>query len=239
MVAPTDDAADVSILLIGDCTLATGYLPPRLRNERVLQARLAEMYPAERVAVVNEGLDSETVLGFLRRYERTMRRYRPDYVFVRYGVNDRRAYGVQGFREQLALLMERLRSDLPETRMLLETGMYVDYPAHYAWDRNRVLEPIYQVMRELAAEQGIPLVEIYRRMEQETAAGNWDLRVRGYGVVDEEMPVIGPGQDHIYGSDVRWFTNIHPNPAGIRLIVDEEATTLRRYWPMTLRTVGK
>jgi len=226
----------VHLLMIGDCTLATSYLPTRLKNERLLEAKLREQYPADNCKVINEGLDGETVAQFLRRYERTFERNpRPDYLLLRYGVNDRKAYGVDGFRERLVELCHRLQSDFPHARLLLETGMYVDYPDHYEFDRNVVLQPIYDVIRELAAQLSWPVVDIYERMRRETEQGNWDLRVRGYGVVDEEIPVLGAGQDHLHVGDVRWWTNIHPNPKGIVAIADEEGQVLQRHWPTTLQ----
>lgn len=221
-------------MLIGDCTLATSYLPQRLKNETALAELLAERYPDD-CTVVNEGLDGETVAQFLKRYDRTFRRNAPpDYIFVRYGVNDRKAYGADGFRERMVELCDRLRSDYPHARLLLETGMYVDYPAHYEFDRNPLLQPIYDVVRELGQRYGVPVVDIYERMRRETEQGNWDLRVRGYGVVDDEIPVLGPGQDHLHAGDVRWWTNIHPNPVGIRVIADEEVRVLQQHWPATL-----
>ena len=226
----------VHLLMIGDCTLATTYLPHRYKNETVLQSLLAAAYPADDCVVTNEGLEGESVAQFLRRYDRTFRRNeRPDYVLVRYGVNDRKLYGVDGFREQLNTLCRRLRSDFPEARLVLETGMYVDYPAHYEFDRNPLLQPIYDVVRELGQRYGAPVVDIYQRMRRETERGNWDLRVRGYGVVDDEIPVLGAGQDHLHSGDVRWWTNIHPNPAGVAVIADEELQVLRRHWPHTLQ----
>lgn len=226
----------VRMLMIGDCTLATSYMPSRYKNERALTDRLRKLYPDDPCTVVNEGLDGESIGKFLKRYERTLRRYEPpDYVLVRYGVNDRREYGVDGFRAALAELCERLRSDLPRARILLETGVFVDYPAHYEFDRNTVLQPIYAAIHEAAQRYAMPVVDVYERMRRETEQGNWDLRVRGYGVVDEDIPVLGAGQDHLHEGDVRWWTNIHPNPAGIAVIADEEAQVLKRHWPDTLR----
>jgi acyl-CoA thioesterase-1 len=223
------------VLMIGDCTLATSYLPTPYKNERVLGNKLRDAYPQDECYVTNEGLDGESVAQFLKRYERTFSRHAPpDYIFVRYGVNDRRAYGPDGFQEQLLCLCERLRDDFPDARLLLETGMYVDYPAHYEWDRNRILQPIYDIVRKVAQRYGAPVVDIYERMRRETKAGNWDLRVRGYGVVDDDQPVLGPGQDYLHVGDVRWWTNIHPNPAGIAVIADEEVQVLQQHWPDTL-----
>jgi lysophospholipase L1-like esterase len=225
----------IHLLMIGDCTLATSYMPPRHKNEQALAAKLRELYPDDQCVITNEGLDGESIAKFLKRYERMRRRVAPpDYVLIRYGVNDRREYGIDGFRGYLVELYERLRTDLPRARILLETGIYVDYPAHYEFDRNSVLQPLYEVIRDLGREYALPVVDIYERMKRETEQGNWDLRVRGYGVVDEDIPVLGAGQDHLHAGDVRWWTNIHPNPAGIAVIADEEAQVLKQHWPDTL-----
>ena len=225
----------VKILMLGDCTLATTYLPEPLRNERALGAALARRYPGEPVVVANEALDGETIAGFLRRYHRTLAHHpHCDYVLIRYGVNDRRREGVLGFRARLQELCHRLRETYPRVRIMLETGIYVDYPRHYEFDRNAVLEPIYDAIREIAARDRLALVDIYKRMQRETEQGNWDLRVRGYGVVDDDIPILGAGLDHVYGHDVRWFTNIHPNPAGVAVIADEEARVFAAHWPRCL-----
>lgn len=226
----------VHILMLGDCTLATTYMPSSYRNEHVLTNKLREAYPHDAFYITNEGLEGESIAQFLKRYDRTFARNEaPDYIFVRYGVNDRRAYGPAGFQEQLLRLCDRLRNDFPHARLILETGIYVDYPDHYEWDRNSVLQPIYEIARTTARHYGVPVVDIYERMQRETEAGNWDLRVRGYGVVDDDMPVLGPGQDHLHVGDIRWWTNIHPNPAGIAVIADEEMRVLKEHWPQTLR----
>ena len=227
--------APVQILMLGDCTLASSYLPAQFKNETRLAAALARRYPNQSFTVVNEGLDGESLGGLMRRYHRTMARHpAPDYVFIRYGVNDRRRYGVEGFRVRLQDLCARIASDYPEAHILLETGIYVDYPSHYEWDRNAVLQPVYEVIRELGRSLGFPVVDIYERMKRETEQGNWDLRVRGYGIADE-MAVLGAGQDHLHGDDVRWFTNIHPNPAGMAVIADEEARVFAAHWPHNIR----
>lgn len=227
----------IQIVMLGDCTLATVYLPPRLKNETRLKQALERRFPGEAFQITNEGLDGESVSGFLRRYERTMSRYPCiDYLLIRYGVNDRRSVGVDGFQTNLRTLIDRLHSDYPRARILLETGMFVDYPTHYAWDRNAVVQPIYDAIRSLGAEYMLPIVDLYERMQEETELGNWDLRVRGYGVVDEHIPVLGAGQDHLHPQDVNWFTNIHPNPAGIEVIADEEAKVMAHHWPDTLYT---
>src|SRR5919199_806520 len=93
----------VRLIMLGDCTLATSYLPSHLKNEALLLRALQLRYPGESFTIVNEGLEGESLAGFLRRYERTFARHpAPDYVFLRYGVQDRRKYGIDRFRQRLA-----------------------------------------------------------------------------------------------------------------------------------------
>jgi lysophospholipase L1-like esterase len=224
------------ILQLGDCTVACSYLLPHQRGESRLQERLAQHYSEPGLLVINEGLDGEATEDFLGRYKRTMARYpQIDLIIVRYGVNDRKRYGIAPFRSKLVELCDLLERDYPQARFILETGIYVDYPAHYAFDRNSKLEPVYKMVADLAHERGYTVVDIYNRMKAETVAGNWDLRARGFGAVDEDNPVLGPALDHLYGDDVRWFTNIHPNIRGVNLIVDEEVKVITASWPAGLR----
>src|SRR5688572_3491412 len=117
--------AAIRILMIGDCTLATTYLPTGLKNETRLAQALSARYPHDSISVLNEGLDGESVEDFLRRYPRTLRRVpSPDYVMIRYGVQDRRRYGIAGFQRQLHTLCDRLLADSPHTRIVLETGIF-------------------------------------------------------------------------------------------------------------------
>lgn len=220
------------ILQLGDCTVACSYMLPHQRGEMLLQQRLSAAYSDPELRVVNEGLDGEATEDFLKRYERTMQRYpQVDLFIIRYGVNDRKRYGVGPFRTRLTELCAMLERDYPHARFILETGIFVDYPTHYAFDRNAKLEPVYRMINQLAQERGYTIVDIFNRMKTETDAGNWDLRARGYGSVDEDEPMLGPGLDHLYGNDVRWYTNIHPNHRGVQVIVDEEVSVITRTWP--------
>lgn len=227
------------VLQLGDCTVACSYMLPHQRGEIRLQERLREAYNDATIAVVNEGLDGEATEDFLKRYGRTMARYpRVDLIIVRYGVNDRKRYGIAPFRSKLIELCTYLNCDYPQAKVILETGIYVDYPAHYAFDRNSKLAPVYQMITELAQERGYAVVDIFGRMKAETEHGNWDLRARGFGSVDEDQPILGPGLDHIHGHDVRWFTNIHPNLRGLQVIVDEEVKVITQTWPDGLRAAA-
>lgn len=224
------------ILQLGDCTVACSYALPHQRGDALLQEKLRHIYNEPALTVINEGLDGEATEDFLKRYQRTIRRYpHVDMIIIRYGVNDRKRYGIAPFREKLIELCDLLERDYPQAKFILETGIYVDYPAHYAFDRNSKLEPVYRMIADLAHQRGYAVVDIYERMKHETLLGNWDLRARGFGSVDEDFPVLGPALDHIHGNDVRWFTNIHPNLRGIEVIVDEEVAVISQLWNTGIR----
>ena len=225
------------IVQLGDCTVACSYMLPHQRGEARLQERLQAAYNDLEIEVINEGLDGEATEDFLLRYERTMARYpHVDLFIIRYGVNDRKRYGIEPFRERLIELCDRLEHNYPHAKFMLETGIYVDYPAHYAFDRNSKLAPVYRMITELAEARGYSVVDIFSRMQRETKQGNWDLRARGFGSVDEDEPVLSPALDHVHGHDVRWFTNIHPNHRGVQVIVDEEVRVITATWPNGLHT---
>ncbi|MFD3166007.1 SGNH/GDSL hydrolase family protein [Herpetosiphon sp. NSE202] len=226
------------VLQVGDCTVACSYALPHQRGDALLQSRLRSIFGDETL-VCNEGLDGEATEDFLKRYDRTMARYPEiDLIIVRYGVNDRKRYGIGPFEAKLIELCDLFERDYPQANIMLETGIYVDYPAHYAFDRNSKLEPVYRMISKLAQQRGYTVVDIFERMKRETQQGNWDLRARGFGSVDEDFPVLGPALDHIHGHDVRWFTNIHPNIQGIQTIVDEEISVITQTWPTGLRAIA-
>src|SRR5688500_2587591 len=103
------------ILQLGDCTVACSYMLPHQRGEARLQQRLCEAYGDPALRVVNEGLDGEATEDFLKRYDRTMSRYpHVDLIIIRYGVNDRKRYGIAPFRSKLIELCELLERDYPK-----------------------------------------------------------------------------------------------------------------------------
>lgn len=126
-------------------------------------------------------------------------------------------------------------------QIILETGIYVDYPAHYSFDRNQVLNPYWEVSRKIAREEGFPLVEYYEASKQETEAGNWDLRIRNIRRKGppEQRFVLDASEDAGKEGNAQWFTDIHPNLEGIRIAAREELTVIRNQYPDRLPTGQK
>ena len=51
--------------------------------------------------------------------------------------------------------------------------------------------------------------------EEETKKGNWDLRIRKDGTLDDS-------KDKEHEGNKSWFANGHPNEKGVKAVADEE-----------------
>ena len=70
------------------------------------------------------------------------------------------------------------------------------------------------------------ILDIYRKMEEETQKGNWDLRIR-VGMLDETF-------DRFFGNDPLYFTDVHPNSRCMSLIAQWETHLLLQLFENTL-----
>jgi lysophospholipase L1-like esterase len=174
---------------------------------------------------VSEPLFSSETTG--RYFEIRQRRPHADVIIINYGGNDSKVYPPATFRKKLEMLGKHVKQDFPGSLIIFVTTMYVD-PKHsgpYHRDdssvpgfkdgstRNLYLDPYNQEVRDFTAARGYGLADVYRRVEQETRRGNWDLRVRGDGEGD-------PRDDPKHAGDMAWFENIHPNDQGTRIIAE-------------------
>lgn len=231
-----DSAKDVRVVLFGGSSVASSYLPEDQQHQAVLQAMLQKAYPEQKITVENWASGGEFVARYLLTgaYEK-QRKEQPgiDVAIIRFGTNDQKRMKPPEYKEHLRKLVAVLKEDFPGVQIILETGIYVDYPKHYSSDRNKILNPYWQISRDLAKEDGYPLVEYYERVKQETAAGNWDVRTRARKT--EEM-IMDNTQDAGHENDPVWFTNIHPNAEGVRLAADEEVKIIKELFPTALPT---
>ncbi|MGC4046339.1 MAG: GDSL-type esterase/lipase family protein [Armatimonas sp.] len=229
LAAPPHPDTACTIALLGDCTVACTYFPPANRPENHLAVRLRRAFPGQPILVHNLAADGESADGFLRpeRWEKALGEIsRLDIAFIRYGINDRKRFGISGCLQNLRLLCEALKEHSPDVHLFLETSIWVDYPTHYLWDRNAALGPVYEAMRVFVQEEGYPIVDIYANMEAETKRGNWDLRVRGLPA--PQHTIIDDSFDALFGDDPAFFTNIHPNSRCLGLIAEWEIEALKQ-----------
>ncbi len=227
----------VRVALFGGSSVLTSYLPGESKHHTQLQSELSKTYPNQAIEISNFADNGEYIARYLLRgaYERH-RVSQPgiDLAIIRFGTNDQKHATPEEYRNQLDRFVELLESDFPGIQIILETGTYVDFPAHYSFDRNVRLRPYWQAARDLAEEKNYPLVEYYEAVKRETANGNWDVRVRKRE--GNEAFVLDGSQDAGKENDPEWFTDIHPNPEGVRLAVVEETKALKAHFPDALPT---
>jgi len=245
------DAPDrVVVAHFGDSTCSTDYLPGPIHVDRVLNARLAEHYPAQRIVNVNVCKSGDYVFRFLHerrpwifwrtRYERDVHRSLPriDIALVRYGYNRRRGVSLDEFGKELEELCDRLLGDYPGIHLVLETNAYID-PVRNASDRlNEEYDRTYDVVRRVARARRYPLVDVFARFEREVTAGNWDLCIRNDKLSQERFgrQIVDDSKDGEMAGFADWFRNPHPNGRAVTLTADEEFRTLVITWPERLPT---
>ena len=244
---PLADAQDkgpakVRILLLGDSTVIGSVCrrqaPKADHLEDVIRKLLAaepDLPPAE---VLNRGRDGEFVQGLLAgRYDKEVARLpRLDFVLVRYGLNDhgRRKDFPTNFPRDLQELVRRLSKDHPGCQVVLETVIpYFGEPAD---------KQINDLVRAVAAEENLPLLDTYARYDAELKYGRNLLsyrRVQLDKVPAKYRPLLPPGSvkgndvvvlDNLLDAHLRdvrgWFRDRHPNLAGYHVIGDEAARFL-------------
>jgi len=150
-----------------------------------------------------------------------------DAIAILFGANDSKVYPPEEFYKKLSDLCDHLAKDYPQAKIFLVTGMYLDpkhsgghwiEPSHVKGfkqgdSRNAYLSPYFEQTRELAKKRGFALADLCKRVQAETEAGNWDLRMRSDNSLDASKDAEHPG-------DMGWFGNIHANYKGTAVIAD-------------------
>lgn len=220
------------VVLFGGSSVRTSYLPEAAQHHNVLREALSHAYPHQSVEVSNCADNGEFIARYLLtgKYEKHRETLAGiDIAIIRFGANDQKRMDVAEYKAHTNHFVDLLESDFPGLTIVMETGTYFDYPAHYAFNRNLQLDPYWDVARQVAKERGYLLADYYAVMQKKTAQGEWDFRVRQGLIIDNS-------QDAGKENDPKWFSDIHPNPAGTRLAVEEEFRCLKAAFPNALPT---
>ena len=182
--AATDE---LIVMHIGDSITLSSYLPFSERVNALLDAAIQKEFPKLKVRNINMAADGEYVKELLetKRYEKTIKdNYKKiDIAIIRYGGNDSRFYPPAEFKKQLGLLSDNLKRDYPGVQILIGTGTYLLNND----DVNlKQYGPYWQALRDFAAEQKFPLIDVYKRFEAEkttkTAKAEGDMHPSAFGV---------------------------------------------------------
>ena len=232
----------IQILLLGDST-TEGSIPRLIKPqgphlENVLEQLLAAEKDLPPCHVINSGLSGEYIRRLIDsgRYDRDAAKLPGlDYIFIRYGLNDRAR--VENFTEEFPKhfheLIDRLRKDHPQALLIPMTVI------PYANEENS--KEINDLVRQVAELEKLEIFDIYPRYAAELKNGPNMLNYRRYPL--ERVPekyhellkpfVQGPSVvvmdnelDAILGNLPDWYSDRHPNLAGYNVIADETAKYL-------------
>jgi len=235
LVLSVSGAMAYKILLLGDSTVNTPYLPVKDQVQSRLKEKLKTLLPDKTFEVVNGGQGGESIgpgaksnfiekdidgFHFYSRYDQIIKANKGvDIVFIRYGSNDKNNYSAAEFRKRLKNLCERLKQDYPGVQIAVETAMYTD-PNHTASKTpNEGTKEVFDAIRSFAGEEGYALGDVFEALKAATDAGNWDLRIR----IDKVTIDDSKDAAHLNDPDKSWWSNIHPNAKGIDIIAALEA----------------
>jgi lysophospholipase L1-like esterase len=240
-------AAVYKVMLMGGSSVDCTYLPEKDRPHTKVKEKLKAAMPGMEFEVVNEGMGGEAigpgaktnlieadVDGFhaYSRYDHVVEvNKNVDFIFLRYGSNDRYAYSVEVFKKNLKNLYEKLKKNYPGVKIAVETAIYDDPKHTIELNLNTDTKPFFDAIREFSKNEGCFLVDNYEALKEETEKGNWDLRIR------RDKSVIDDSKDaeHANDKDLTWWSNNHPNAKGIDVIATKEAELVLK----VLREEGK
>ncbi|QDT09643.1 SGNH/GDSL hydrolase family protein [Planctomycetes bacterium K23_9] len=242
--AQAEHDGELQILLLGDST-TEGSVPRRLKPEgphleQVLEHLLAAEDDLPACQVINSSQGGETIRRLLDsgRYERNGAELPGlDYIFIRYGINDRAKIEnfVENFPKHFAELCERLRKDHPSAELIPMTVI--------PFSSEAASEEINNLIRQAAAERHLEVFDIYPRYAQELSKGPNMLNYRRYAldkipakyrelvqpfVHGAKVEVMGNELDAILGGLPGWYSDRHPNLAGYNVIADATAKYLAK-----------
>lgn len=240
--AQAEHDGKLQILLLGDST-TEGSVPRRLKPEgphleQVLEQLLSTEEDLPACQVINSSQSGETIRRLLDsgRYDRNGAELPGlDYIFIRYGLNDRARTEnfVENFPQHFAELCERLRQDHPDAELIAMTVI--------PFFGEEASEEINNLIRQAAADQHLEVFDIYPRYAEELSKGTNMLNYRRYAldkipakyhelvkpfVHGPSVEVMGNELDAILGGLPGWYSDRHPNLAGYNVIADETAKYL-------------
>ena len=234
----------VQILLLGDST-TEGSIPRLIKPEGPhLETGLEQLLAAEdelpQCHVINSSLSGEYIRRLFDsgRYDRDAANLPGiDYVFIRYGLNDRARVNdfTSEFPKQFHELIARLRKDHPQALLIPMTVIPFS-------DEEASCE-INSLVRRVAEKEQLAVFDIYPRYAEELTKGRNMLNYRRYAlerVPEKYHPLVKPfvrgpsvvvmanELDGILGELPGWYADRHPNLAGYNVIADETARYLAR-----------
>ncbi|MBP5404586.1 MAG: GDSL family lipase [Clostridia bacterium] len=151
-----------------------------------LKGMLNTLYPNVPFNVINAGISGDNAQGGLKRLDRDVLSYRPDLVIVGFALNDSTTgkEGLPAYKEALAEIVKRVVGAGAECIVLTPNAMntkisdFIKEPAYEKVAKNLlriqtsgVLDLYAEAAREVAAENGATICDVYAKWKKMIAAG--------------------------------------------------------------------
>lgn len=236
----------LQVLLLGDSTTEASIPKMLAPEEAQLEDGIRILLAAEKdlpaMDVYNLGLSGEYIQRLLEsgRYDRDVAtKPQADYIFIRYGLNDRsKREGFEtNFSKDFHTLIERLRKDHPKATIFPMSVIPYEVGSNNASINDQV--------KKVAEEEGLAFFDIHPRYEAELKKGANMLNYRRFPlakVPEALLPIVqsyvrpGGKDPYVVVLDNRldahlghlpgWFADRHPNLAGYQVIASETAKFL-------------
>ncbi len=236
----------LQILLLGDSTTEASipkrHIPQGPHFEDMIRLLLAAEKDLPPANVINLGLSGEYIERLMSsgRYDRSVAKLPGiDYVFIRYGLNDKnkREDFATNFPKDFRELLARLRKDFPDAVLIPTTVI--------PYSVSGSQESINALVRKVAEDEKLPLFDLYPRYLSELEKGPNMLNYRRFPLdkIPEKhrdwvkpftfgnppmVEVLDNRLDAHFGDLPGWYGDRHPNSAGYHVIADETAKFLMK-----------
>jgi lysophospholipase L1-like esterase/nicotinamidase-related amidase len=233
------------ILLLGDSTteesIPRKLLPDEPHFEDTLRVLLGTDATLPPTDVYNEGVSGEYIRRLLDsgRYDKAVAtKPKADFIFIRYGINDRsklKDFPTE-FPRDFHELIGRLRVDHPRAQIVVMTAI--------PFAVGQVHTDINALIQQIAKTEKLPVFDIAPRYLAELAKGPNMLNYRRYSLAkvpealrplalpyvmqgkEPQVVVLDNRLDAHFGHLPGWYDDRHPNAAGYHVIADETAKWL-------------
>ncbi|MBW8348971.1 SGNH/GDSL hydrolase family protein [Bacillus sp. IITD106] len=209
----------ISVILLGDSNTAISYFneTPTKKWANIIEKEL-------NIKVTNFGIGGRSTSDFLTSGKREKTKGRwvgegwkkadGDYYIICFGLNDSKYYNENTFEKYTRELITMIQNELKGIPILM-TNVYVPYPDHFSFDRNKVIDSFDNIKRKLATELNLDIIDVHDRFKKEWKDnGIWDTRIR-------TSKIWGAAEDEGKTVDEGWFDNIHYNELGNKIVAEE------------------
>lgn len=178
-------ARAVTYVAIGDSVtqgcMQAGVVEYERIYHQVLRRGVERHYSGTVFNVINSGVAGDTAQESRSRWDRDVLMYQPDLVTICFGHNDAhgRLDGLAPFAQGIADLIERIRTETEADILLMTPCMMMKrdnarvaevhkplVPAFVQLAKDGILPLYVDAVRRLAADQNIPLLDVYALWEQ-------------------------------------------------------------------------